>query len=156
MTTFAQLSLAGLHGLDQDQANRLCVLLVLHLEIDRGLSWRLHMAARGNPTDETAIPSADELRALQRQTFADRFKAAVDAGIVIAEHELAIRALNLVRNDLVHVRLGERRLHVNPAISRPATFDALYDSVARACDALYEPIVKLLRAPGPGEGWEDV
>lgn len=148
---FRRLFDAGLHGLDQDQVNRLCALLVLHLEVDRALSWVLHMYKHGNdPKSDATFPTKRQFDAISKDGFKARLDLVREYGLLEKDPYDALDRLNDTRNDLVHLGKGRPRIHVQEAISREATFARIWDEAREALNVLSEPIDRVTRAPDPG------
>jgi hypothetical protein len=124
------------HGLEEEGADRLCALIVLHLDIDRLMSLSLyrHLKRQGPFSDK-------EFKVIARLHFESRRKMAQAAGLLTDQHAAYVKALNEARNQLLHVKAnGGFRDH--PALTTEMEFLTIYGPATHARSALLEPIKK--------------
>jgi hypothetical protein len=139
--------LKRIHQLDEDQVHRLCTLLVLHLEADRTLSWRLHIAKYGgDPRKETSYLTEEQFTALSNKPFAMRLKMLWCDGLLNDAQYAALDVLNETRNALVHLGRGRSRLHIQESIVREEVFERISSGAMAALEEVAAPLDRLFYA----------
>ncbi len=147
---FERLALAGLHRLDQDQLNRLGALPVLHLDLDRMMSFRLYQRLHPDEDAGVYVPSHADLNRIARISFATRVDMVAMAVMLTPESAAAVKELNETRNEFSHVKAG-RDFRQHPAIAQQVQFSRIYDAANLALAELFEPIRRYVFGSGQPE-----